>query len=261
MPVSVGVCQPCKAGALAWRMRTQHNFRLRENAEELKQLTASKNSESNGGFVGLQNFVNADDSMGPGGTYEGPAAGCTAVVAVVHENKLYVANAGDSRCVLCRGKETISLTKDHKPTNPEEEKRINAAGGFVTEGRVNGSLNLSRAIGDMNYKQLKSKPAEEQIVTANPDIEDIELCPEDRFMILACDGIWDILTNDEAVKMVDEKLLEGMSPEQVCEALCDHCLAPSTEGIGKGCDNMSAMVVVFQKPVCQIMTFPVCCSV
>lgn len=68
---------------------------------------------------------------------------------------LYVANAGDSRCVLCRGTTTVSLTQDHKPTDPEEESRILAAGGFVTDGRVNGCLNLSRAIGDMNYKQVR----------------------------------------------------------------------------------------------------------
>ena len=77
-------------------------------------------------------------------------------MAVVHGNKLYVANAGDSRCVLCRGKETVSLTEDHKPTNPEEERRIKAAGGFVSEGRINGGLNLSRAIGDMNYKTVRA---------------------------------------------------------------------------------------------------------
>lgn len=88
------------------------------------------------------------------GNYDGPAAGCTAVVAVVLGRDLYVANAGDSRCVLCHGNITMKLTVDHKPTNPGEEKRIMDAGGFVTEGRVNGCLNLSRAIGDMNYKQV-----------------------------------------------------------------------------------------------------------
>jgi protein phosphatase 1G len=75
-------------------------------------------------------------------------------VAVVQGKTLYVANAGDSRCVLCRGLTTKALTTDHKPTNPDEERRIIDAGGFVTEGRVNGCLNLSRAIGDMNYKQV-----------------------------------------------------------------------------------------------------------
>ena len=93
-------------------------------------------------------------AMVTGSNYDGPAAGCTAVVAVVRGKDLYVANAGDSRCVLCHGELTKALTRDHKPTNPEEEKRINEAGGFVTEGRVNGCLNLSRAIGDMNYKQV-----------------------------------------------------------------------------------------------------------
>lgn len=95
-----------------------------------------------------------ETAVDTGASYDGPAAGCTAVVAVVVGKDLYVANAGDSRCVLCHGELTRSLTRDHKPTNPEEEKRINEAGGFVTEGRVNGCLNLSRAIGDMNYKQV-----------------------------------------------------------------------------------------------------------
>lgn len=73
---------------------------------------------------------------------------------MVYADKLFVANAGDSRCVLCRGQETVALTDDHKPTNPDEERRIKAAGGFVSDGRINGGLNLSRAIGDMNYKTV-----------------------------------------------------------------------------------------------------------
>ena len=163
-------------------------------------------------------------------------------------NILYVANAGDSRCVLCRGKETISLTTDHKPTDPEEESRIRAAGGYIAEGRINGSLNLSRAIGDMDYKQSKDKPAEEQIVTANPEIREIALTKDDRFMILACDGIWDILTNEEAVAFVDDKLAMGHSPSKVCEMVCDRCLATDTDGMGKGCDNMSVLIVLFTNP-------------
>lgn len=261
-------------------------LRLKENAALLKQLRADNNDDPNdeGGGRNSRDPASADKEEGTGSgsddgypsvyipgigkimimprdaeggeeggedgdddNYEGPSAGCTAVVAVVVGQKLYVANAGDSRCVLCRGKDTISLTQDHKPTDPEEDRRIRAAGGWVTEGRVNGSLNLSRAIGDMNYKQLKSRPAEEQIVTANPDIREIDLTPEDRFLILACDGIWDILTNEEAVQFVDEKLAEGLAPKEICEMMCDRCLANSTEGIGKGCDNMSAMVVLLNQ--------------
>lgn len=80
--------------------------------------------------------------------------GCTANVILIDEEnkKLYVANAGDSRCVLARGGETVALSFDHKPDNDEEKKRIEAAGSVIMEGRVDGNLNLSRALGDMKYK-------------------------------------------------------------------------------------------------------------
>ena len=93
----------------------------------------------------------------------------------------------------------IGLSEDHKPANESEKSRITAAGGFVTDiggvPRVNGNLNLSRAIGDLKYKMNPALPVEAQIITAHPDVRIFELTKEDRFFILACDGIWDVLTN------------------------------------------------------------------
>jgi serine/threonine protein phosphatase PrpC len=96
--------------------------------------------------------------------------------------------------------------------------------------------------------QSEGKKPEEQVVTANPDVMIMELTPADRFLILACDGIWDILTNDQAVAFVETRLSQGMDPSKICSQMCDHCLATDTQGIGKGCDNMSAMVVVLKSP-------------
>lgn len=67
----------------------------------------------------------------------------------------------------------------------------------MSEGRVNGSLNLSRALGDMDFKQSKELPAAEQMITAMPDVRTLQLHPGDEFLILACDGIWEMLTNQE----------------------------------------------------------------
>ena len=67
-------------------------------------------------------------------------AGCTANVALIHKNTLYVANAGDSRSVLCRNNGPFDMSVDHKPDNPEEKARIEKAGGFVNDGRVNGKI-------------------------------------------------------------------------------------------------------------------------
>jgi serine/threonine protein phosphatase PrpC len=79
--------------------------------------------------------------------------GCTANVILVEDmKKLYVANAGDSRCVLARGGKAVPLSFDHKPDNDEEKKRIEKAGSQIVEGRVDGNLNLSRSLGDLKYK-------------------------------------------------------------------------------------------------------------
>lgn len=78
----------------------------------------------------------------------GTDSGCTAVLALLHGRELIVANAGDSRCIMCRRGKAIDLSIDHKPEDDLERKRIEKAGGQVTaDGRVNGGLNLSRAVG------------------------------------------------------------------------------------------------------------------
>lgn len=83
-------------------------------------------------------------------------AGCTAVVALLQRDMLFVANAGDSRAVISRSNKAVALSYDHKPAQVSERERIVAAGGFLSEiggvCRVNGNLNLSRAIGDLRYK-------------------------------------------------------------------------------------------------------------
>ncbi|CAL5218962.1 g716 [Coccomyxa viridis] len=188
----------------------------------------------------------AEGSSPTSGHYTGPSAGCTAVVALVRGTNLWVANAGDSRCVASRRGRALALTHDHKPTDSVEMQRIAKAGGFVAEGRINGSLNLSRALGDMDYKQSKDLGPNAQMVIAVPEVRHLKLEEGDEFLILACDGIWDVLSNQEAVDFVRKRLARRMAPQAICEAMCDHCLAPDTQGCGKGCDNMSAVVVVLK---------------
>ena len=79
---------------------------------------------------------------------------------------------------------------------PSEQQHMDPAQvGGVT--RVNGNLNLSRAIGDLKYKGNQQLSASEQIITAQPDVRSVELTPEDRFLLLACDGVWDVLNNQQ----------------------------------------------------------------
>ena len=122
-------------------------------------------------------------------------AGTTAVVAVITGDKLTVGNAGDSRCVLGRAGTAVDMSIDHKPDMEEERKRIYDAGAVIVEGRVNGNINLSRSIGDLEYKENADLPPERQAVTAFPEIKECTLGPNDDFLIIACDGIWDVLTS------------------------------------------------------------------
>eukprot|EP01104_Vermistella_antarctica_P011721 TRINITY_DN330_c0_g1_i1.p2 TRINITY_DN330_c0_g1~~TRINITY_DN330_c0_g1_i1.p2 ORF type:complete len:420 (+),score=140.92 TRINITY_DN330_c0_g1_i1:66-1325(+) len=171
--------------------------------------------------------------------------GCTSVVAMIRGNKVYVANAGDSRAVISKAGVATPLSIDHKPHDEEEFRRITAAGGYVRGDRVNGNLNLSRAIGDLQYKTNPSLAPKDQIITAYPDIQELELTPEHDFLILACDGIWDVMTNQEAVDFVRERLAANpeVSLASICELMMDFCLAVEAKPTGVGCDNMTAMIV------------------
>ncbi|KAG0466966.1 hypothetical protein HPP92_018546 [Vanilla planifolia] len=200
---------------------------------------------------GVDSNEHVDDwgfEEGPHSDFIGPTSGCTACVAVIRNNQLIVANAGDSRCVISRKGQAYGLSRDHKPELEVERERILKAGGFVHAGRVNGSLNLSRAIGDMEFKQNKFLPADKQIITANPDITIVDLSEDDEFVVLACDGVWDCMSNQQLVDFIHEHINTERSLSAVCEKVLDRCLAPSTAG-GEGCDNMTIILVKFNHPL------------
>jgi len=138
--------------------------------------------------------------------------GCTANVAMVLEDVIYVANLGDARCVLCRGGKAVPLSVDHKPDMPKERARIEALGGRVEmrgcwrvmiappTGPARG-LAVSRAVGDIDWKQPVP------VVSAVPDVTWDRLRPEDEFAIVACDGVWDVLSDQDAVDLARPLLL------------------------------------------------------
>eukprot|EP00200_Dunaliella_tertiolecta_P008380 CAMPEP_0202379020 /NCGR_PEP_ID=MMETSP1127-20130417/22137_1 /ASSEMBLY_ACC=CAM_ASM_000462 /TAXON_ID=3047 /ORGANISM="Dunaliella tertiolecta, Strain CCMP1320" /LENGTH=281 /DNA_ID=CAMNT_0048977445 /DNA_START=274 /DNA_END=1118 /DNA_ORIENTATION=- len=122
--------------------------------------------------------------------------GCTGVTAFIIGTKLYVANVGDSRAVLCRGGKAQPLSVDHKPNSKEERQRIENAGGVVVWAgtwRVGGVLAVSRAFGDKPLKRY---------VIATPDIREESLRDDDEFLILASDGLWDVISNQDAAGIV-----------------------------------------------------------
>ncbi|KAF4977175.1 hypothetical protein FZEAL_6283 [Fusarium zealandicum] len=206
----------------------QDTFKKRDYAQGLKD-----------GFLATDRAILNDPK------YEEEVSGCTACVSLIAGNKLYVANAGDSRGVLGIKGRAKPLSQDHKPQLENEKNRITAAGGFVDFGRVNGNLALSRAIGDFEFKKSAELSPENQIVTAYPDVEQHDLTDEDEFLVLACDGIWDCQSSQAVVEFVRRGIAAKQELEKICENMMDNCLASNSETGGVGCDNMTMLIVGF----------------
>uniref|UniRef100_A0A5B7AZX9 protein-serine/threonine phosphatase n=1 Tax=Davidia involucrata TaxID=16924 RepID=A0A5B7AZX9_DAVIN len=157
-------------------------------------------------------------------TPECDAVGSTAVVAILTPNKIIIANCGDSRAVLCRNGKAVTLSTDHKPDRPDELIRIQAAGGRVIywDGpRVLGVLAMSRAIGD-NYL----KP----YVSCEPEVTITDRTAEDDCLILASDGLWDVVSNETACG-VARMCLRGKAP-----AVSSQC-SPESDAGGENSDK------------------------
>eukprot|EP00475_Leptophrys_vorax_P000448 TRINITY_DN10246_c0_g1_i2.p2 TRINITY_DN10246_c0_g1~~TRINITY_DN10246_c0_g1_i2.p2 ORF type:complete len:290 (+),score=23.01 TRINITY_DN10246_c0_g1_i2:317-1186(+) len=156
-------------------------------------------------------------------------AGSTASTAVLMGRRLLVANVGDSRTVVCRAGQATPLSKDHKPNRVDEKERIEQAGGSVMWAgtwRVGGVLAVSRAFGDKLLKRY---------VVAEPEIEEYEVGPEDQLLVLASDGLWDVVKDQDAIEMAI-KLLDA---EEAAKFL-------TQEAYRRGsADNITCVVVRF----------------
>ncbi|PHT32630.1 putative protein phosphatase 2C 53 [Capsicum baccatum] len=179
-------------------------------AEELESFVMNLNDESirqncqelwNRAFTNC--FLKVDAEIGGDASHEPVApetVGSTAVVAIVCSSHIIVANCGDSRAVLCRGKEPMPLSVDHKPNREDEYKRIEAAGGKVIQWnghRVFGVLAMSRSIGDKYLKPW---------IIPDPEVTFIPRTKDDECLILASDGLWDVMTNEEACEMARKRI-------------------------------------------------------
>lgn len=184
--------------------------------------------------------------------------GCTAVACLIRTDDIVVANAGDSRAVLSRGGHAVDLSRDHKPNLSMEGARIANAGGYVTKQRcgtqtihrVNGQLAVSRAMGDLRFKSNPDLEPEEQIVSCMPEVRVCRRRPKDEFLVIACDGIWDVLTSQDVVDRVQKDLSAirngSLKPSDVVGKILDECLAEDpSQGIGT--DNMTMILVIFDK--------------
>ncbi|WWC90182.1 uncharacterized protein L201_005115 [Kwoniella dendrophila CBS 6074] len=139
---------------------------------------------------------------------------------------LYTANVGDARAVICRGGKAVRLTYDHKGSDAQEAKRITDAGGFVMNNRVNGVLAVTRSLGDSSMKEF---------VVGSPYTTETALDEQDEFLIVACDGLWDVCEDQEAVDLI-RKITD---PQDASKYLLDHAMSNYST------DNLSVMVIRF----------------
>lgn len=172
-------------------------------------------------------------------------AGCTANVALITKTQIYIANAGDSRTVLYKNDRSIvPLSTDHKPDLEAEKARITNAGGYVSEGRVNDNLNLSRAIGDLEYKKNQNLKQTEQLIVSFPEIVCKDLANDVNYLLMGCDGIWETVKLQDMCEFVERSIEKAslQKLQETAEELLDKVIAKDTSE-GTGCDNMTTIII------------------
>ncbi|XP_062030176.1 probable protein phosphatase 2C 8 [Rosa rugosa] len=172
--------------------------------------------------------------------------GSSAVVAIIGKEEIVVANSGNSRAVLCRDGVAIPLSRDHNPDRPDEKERVEAAGGRVIDWkgfRVLGVLATSRSIGDHYLKPY---------VISEPEVTISKRTGSCDFLVIASDGLWDVVSNEFACQVVTRcldaqiklKFSEGMSGGPAANAaalLAQLALARGSK------DNITVIVVELNK--------------
>ena len=173
--------------------------------------------------------------------------GTTAAVAAIVDRKLVVGNVGDSELVLACEGTAIPLAAVHNmKKNPEEIARVSAAGGKVYNNRVGHpkfnpaviSLGVSRAIGDIAFKHEKFTNGKESGLVATPEVAVREFSGKEEFLIIGCDGLWDVVSHQQAVDVAAESLKKGSNVDQVSKELGDLALQLGSR------DNITVMILL-----------------
>jgi len=192
-------------------------------------------------------------------------SGSTCTATLITPAHIFTANLGDSRTLLVQKvpvppfraatifegdtEEEIShfvdpgvkfSTADHKPTDTKESERISTAGLKIRDGRVQGNLAVSRAFGDFQYKKVKDKHQLDQPVSCLPDVHCFTRSRDDEYVVMACDGIYDVLSNDELTVLLRSKFAEHEKVEETAETILNICLNRGS------IDNMTMIIIAFE---------------
>ncbi|CAH0489209.1 unnamed protein product [Peronospora farinosa] len=238
-PYEVQTCPPINPH-MHYRYGVSQMQGRRPYMEDRHTAIASLNGDPNQSFYGIfdghggegaanyslkNGFLRTDQEIA---SRKNSEDGTTAVVVLTQGDEMFVAHAGDSRAVLvhCCGKVSV-LTSDHKPNRPDERRRIQELGGSVIfwgVWRVEGILAVSRAIGDRMLKPF---------VVAEPEVKKFTRTEADRYVVLASDGVWDTVSNDDVAQLV----LKYEDPQAAAQRIMEEAYARGSM------DNICAMVI------------------
>jgi len=167
-------------------------------------------------------------------------SGSTGVIGILIDDWLYIANVGDSEAVMVKKNgsalDSVLLSEKHKPSDPAEKERVDKAGGQVFFGRVMGTLAVSRAFGDIEFK-FPHNVGSGDFVSAVPFIRKIQLTPDTTFLVIACDGLWDKLTYQDAVDFTANAVKCGKEVNETAQLIVQDSLDKGT------LDNVTAIVI------------------
>ncbi|CAA2964949.1 probable phosphatase 2C 27 [Olea europaea subsp. europaea] len=164
------------------------------------------------------------------------SSGTTALTAIISGRTMVVANAGDCRAVLGKRGRAIELSKDHKPNCMSERLRIEKLGGAIYDGYLNGQLSVARALGDWHMKGPKGSACP---LSSEPELQETVLTEDDEFLIMGCDGLWDVMSSQFAVTMARKELMLHNDPERCSRELVREALKRNT------CDNLTVIIICF----------------
>uniref|UniRef100_A0A1D1ZKF0 protein-serine/threonine phosphatase n=1 Tax=Anthurium amnicola TaxID=1678845 RepID=A0A1D1ZKF0_9ARAE len=180
-------------------------------------------------------FVKADHAFADAQSLDS-SSGTTALTALIFGSTMHIANAGDCRAVLGKRGRAIELSRDHKPNCTSERIRIEKLGGRVYDGYLNGQLSVARALGDWHMKGPKGSACP---LSAEPELQETALTEEDEFLIMGCDGLWDVMSSQCAVTIARKELMLHNDPERCSRELVREALKRNTS------DNLTVIVVCF----------------
>jgi serine/threonine protein phosphatase PrpC len=164
-------------------------------------------------------------------------AGAVIAFTVFSGMQVYCAHAGDTRAVLVRDGRAMDLTQDHKPGLESEQSRVAALGGFISDGCVNGEIQVSRALGDVNLETGKKMLG----LSADVSLSKFYLSEDDEFAIIGCDGLWDVLSSDGAAAYARHCLQQHQDPQRAAAELVQEALRKGSS------DNVSVIIIGFTR--------------